>query len=317
MDKKVTTLPFIKSKFHDLIEDLFKKEQYDQALIKINEYEQLFDLTIQHELLRSICLFEYGKEPLSKELLIAFFSKNPKINDNHLSFFKQTVIFYEGLEQWTKWFENNFPKYSVITSKINKNPIEHININNEVDIKLSTPNVLLQKEWNHVFIENNNTTLQIEWLYTSIEKPILPIKNEVQEFLMSDNKNPFIKTLILEWIGKQDVNYTIKICKFGSELDWNLNDYPSPFETNYFLDIVRKLQYNYEKNPSYLELSIDILKKYILVFYPFENINIEKLIEAINVYIIETFGNNEECNYEINEIKNKLILAQQIFLQFS
>ncbi|MDF2608316.1 MAG: hypothetical protein K0S34_2516 [Bacillales bacterium] len=314
MDKKVTTLPFIKSKFHDLIEDLFKKEQYDQTLAKINEYEQLFELTLQHELLRSICLFEYGKENLSRELLIAFLSKNPKINDNHLSFFKQSVIYYQGLEQWCKWFENNFPKYSVITSNISTNLIEKP-LNN--DIKLSTPNDLIQKEWNHVFIDNNNTELQMEWLYSSIEKPLMPIKNEVQKFLVNDDKNPFIKTLILEWIGKQDINCSIKLSKFGSELDWSLNDYPSPFETNYFLDIVQNLQNKYEKNPSLLDLSVDILKKYILVFYPFENINIEKLIEGINVYILESFGNNVECEEEIDEIKNKLIISQQIFLQFS
>ncbi|WP_179107137.1 DUF3196 family protein [Sediminibacillus massiliensis] len=118
-------------------------------------------------------------------------------------------------------------------------------------------------------VNSGDSVKQWRVLVKCRELEVKPYLDYIKHLLINDSIDPVVKTAIVQWLQKQEIDESIEVGKFGNALCINpsklkdMNDHPV---TKQILVLLREVEQN---NPSLYELLEKLLTRYIYVMFPF------------------------------------------------
>lgn len=265
------------------ITELMYEKKYPEALKLLLEIEKEYFLKIQ-------CLFEMEKYA---EVVTFFNDIKDSIEDDYFEILGYYVLscietnnFDEALnilndEMTVPYVQQDYLNvlnglYDQVISQKQMYLIEnnmyddHLNNNIAIDI--------LENEDD--FDELLNVITRLDTLNV---RQLLP---NIQKFLL-DDKPDILKTFILEILIKQQINEDIQVYKDGLTIDFNpyLNEFVK--QGIEYIKVANILEERYDRNPSLLQMSLDVLDLYAYYTYPItiDDSEINDIASKIEFYV--------------------------------
>ena len=275
-----------KFQFHvanDYFEEALKYTEFDELSLSVYAYS-LYEVK-SFERAKEICekLLSMGPtmylEVMELYLTICMQLKNYKqVEQIITSLIEEDAIPPEQLEKFQRLKELNANIAENV--EMDENPI-HI-AQNDVDFE----NFHLE---NFLSLTPNQ---QLNTIHEITALNIRPIAHHLKEIVENDQTHPFIKSIILILLVEQEIDLSIKLCKFEKELVVNPLTLQLPTKLPQFIEISKIVSEKLEKDPSTLEMVEYLISKHAIVTYPFEWIDykIEDVATAYIDYVRTMFG---------------------------
>lgn len=150
-----------------------------------------------------------------------------------------------------------------------------------------------------------------------LELPIGSIevmKSSMIELVQHPETDLLAKTYILFKLYEEQVEAEVQLSKFDFEGTYSVRHLPDPANNSKIVEIKAKLQDAMEKDPTRLEMTLELFDRHVFLFYPFlwEAYSAEQVAEAYKGYLDMLFS--EEAPKETNqELMTLIFHAEQWF----
>lgn len=246
---------------HD-IDNLIKEEKYEEALKIL--------LTQEKEYLKKvICLYESEKY---RELKSFFEDIVDKIEEDYYEILGYYILSLIKLDDFDKALDTLNEELSL--PYIQSDYLEVLN--SLYDDVLGYKKAYLAEHHHHDLNENeianilentNDYNILLQAISSLNKINVRNILSSIEKFLLSDN-SPILKSFVLEVLTNQQVSECLLVNKNNLEIEVMPIANQLVFDNHNYLLALEILNERFEKNPSYLEMAIDILNSYSYIIYP-------------------------------------------------
>ncbi len=140
------------------------------------------------------------------------------------------------------------------------------------------------------------------------------MKSSMIELVQHPETDLLAKTYILFKLYEEQVEAEVQLSKFDFEGTYSVRQLPDPANNSKIVEIKAKLQDAMEKDPTRLEMTLELFDRHVFLFYPFlwEAYSVEQVAEAYKGYLDMLFS--EEAPKETNqELMTLIFHAEQWF----
>lgn len=118
-------------------------------------------------------------------------------------------------------------------------------------------------------------------------KPDKQSLNLLKNYLKDEEKDPVLKSIILQKLAEQNINEKIKIHKFSKEITVNPSNIKNTYEAPFSQHVIKLLGEKIEnENPSLYDISLQIWSHYLFSLYPFKPNPLNENLWAAAVHFV-------------------------------
>ncbi|WLD92276.1 M48 family metallopeptidase [Alkalihalobacillus sp. AL-G] len=172
--------------------------------------------------------------------------------------------------------------------------------------------MLSENDLDRIAAQLQSPDSKLQWqAVQSIEAVGHPIiKEELKKFLTYPDANPSLKTIVLQMMKDGNISDSMDIHKFGKTITVhtsNLVDIPE----GQFYRLVKKIVSHQleQKNPTLMEMAIQIWDHYLFMIYPFQPDPLNEQLWATAVLEVSHRLNGIE--FDVNELKQTFSLNEE------
>lgn len=144
-------------------------------------------------------------------------------------------------------------------------------------------------------------------------------KTEIVQLLASDQAHPVVKTNILEWLREANLEQTVRIHKFDTDMMIQPSDLAKIEDETVYNRMMKELERYVDSNPTLLTLLQKLVYRYFYVTYPFipSKSDIPAFIEAVHAlgqaYLQMDFS-EAETDASIETWMNSIKMCDSLYL---
>lgn len=289
------------------IDTLIKEEKYEEALKEL--------LTLEGNYLKKTqCLYEMDKH---NELVSFFEGISDKIENDYFEILGYYILSLLELEEFDK-------AISLLNEELSMPYIQepYDSVLNQLYDDVVTRKALYlsqsgldrphlhEHDVHDVLLHGDDFFQQLSVINNLDQFNIRNILEDLESFLENSKKSSILKTFVLETLIKQQISNVVVVVKNGYEYEYLPLANQLVFENHNYLATRNILEDHLAKNPSFLEMAIDVLDTLVYIIYPevIDEDETRLYAAAIEYYVYSlNMEDVEEDFYQIYEFDEKLI----------
>ena len=268
---KIIRFPKLKERLLERGSEELQKRRYKEALYLLNEAYEIDPNDPEIELAITLCLFELGRLQEAKELGRKMLEKRTGDYIQILEIYLSILIHLQEYEEVKKTI-GDILEQGEIPVAVRQNLINLLNFSEKMS---EQPSAIVTEEdenikgWVGALIKSENMSDHIKVIKKLEQREVAPVLSVLQEYLADEEKNPFVKTMILQLLSNKKIAEKVIVKKFGevlaivpAELDENIQ---SHFAREVLKIIETKIG---EQNPSLYQIAESVWLRYLYILYP-------------------------------------------------
>lgn len=317
-NQRIILFPRVKENWLEEAANAFRDKEFEKSLQIYRELIRYGETEYEILFGKLLCLVELKEYDLAQEICKQNLESD-RINNIH--YYDYFYIYITVLFQTEQ--------YDVLLEKLDEelsNPhlppylLDYMENIHELSVEIEKSRIDKKEKDLYQGLEkafNSNNVIEQITTIKELEKIKSKPKNEIIPLLKDEQIHPVVKTSLLLWLHKCNINQQVTIEKLGILKEINLNEIES-LEDNPLFVIEGLNKFTNEHDPVLLNMMNQMLYRYLFVTYPFipKDEEIIDIVYAMELMIKQNLYS--ELNEEIDEatmlLINKIKMYETIYL---
>lgn len=269
---KIIHFPGLKERLLERSSEELQKKRYKEALHLLNEAYEIDPNDPEIELAITLCLFELGRLQEAKELGRKMLHEGKGNYAQTLQVYLSILIHLQEYEEVGKTI-NDILKHNDLPVTVRQNLINLLNFSNKMSEQPSTAVVEEEdnhiREWMRVLTKTENISEHIKIVKSFEQQDIIPVLPALQEYLAGEERNPFVKTMIIQLLSNKKITERIIVKKFGETVTIVPAELDDSIQSYFAREVPKIIESKIGgQNPSLYQIAESLWLRYLYILYP-------------------------------------------------